>query len=88
MARAAPELELTAIPATIGPPAPKVTLEPIIAVQVTPSGDVNVVYVLPYRVISKYAGAAPAAVVTRSVRRPDEVRLTTSIPFVGVKKAP
>jgi hypothetical protein len=46
VARVVP-FELTAMPATIGPPAPSVTLEPMMADQATPSADVNAVYVFP-----------------------------------------
>ena len=80
--------EFAVSPATIAPDPPSVMLEPMSPVQVTPSGEVKVVNVPWYRVISRYCGAAPEAVVSTMVRSPALPRYTTPMPLDGVTNAP
>ncbi len=55
---------------------------------VAPSVEVNAVYVVPERWISRYWGAAPETPTMAVARAPCDVRYETAMPFDGVTNAP
>ncbi len=74
VARVDAEPELTARPPTTPVVGPNVTLEPMIGDHATPSGEVNAVYVVCERVISRYCGGVPAMLTSGVTRIPAALR--------------